>query len=114
MNVFQKKKDFLSAESAEDTEVVNTYPSEFLNTLEVSGMHSHKMSFKISTPVMLLCNLDPMAGMCNGTHLIVQCFMMRVVEAEIITGKGASNMALIPRIKFISDNNGLPFTFARK
>jgi ATP-dependent DNA helicase PIF1 len=39
---------------------------------------------------------------------------MRVVEAEIITGKGAGNVAFIPRIKFIFDNSGLPFTFARK
>jgi ATP-dependent DNA helicase PIF1 len=39
---------------------------------------------------------------------------MRVVEAEIIIGKGAGNVAFIPRIKFISDNNSLPFTFARK
>jgi hypothetical protein len=40
--------------------------------------------------------------------------MMQVVEAEIITGKGVGNVAFIPRIKFISDNNGLPFTFVRK
>jgi hypothetical protein len=39
---------------------------------------------------------------------------MRVVEAEIITGKGASNVAFISRIKFISNNIDLPFTFARK
>ncbi len=39
---------------------------------------------------------------------------MRVVEAEIITSKGAGNVAFISRIKFISDNNDLPFTFARK
>jgi hypothetical protein len=39
---------------------------------------------------------------------------MRVVEAEIITSKGAGNVAFIPRIKFITDNSGLPFTFARK
>jgi ATP-dependent DNA helicase PIF1 len=39
---------------------------------------------------------------------------MRVVEAEIITGKGAGNVAFIPRIKFIFDNSSLPFTFARK
>jgi ATP-dependent DNA helicase PIF1 len=38
--------DFLSANFAEDMEVANTYPSEFLNTLEVSGMPSHKLSFK--------------------------------------------------------------------
>jgi hypothetical protein len=53
--------DFLSGDSAEDTEVVNTYPSEFLNILEVSGMPSHK----IGAPVILLRNLDPSARLCN-------------------------------------------------
>jgi len=106
--------DFLSADSAEHTEVANTYPSEFLNTLEVSGMPSHKLSLKIGTPVILLCNLDPLAGLCNGMRLIVRHFTMRVVEVEIITGKWVSNVAFIPCIKFISDNSGLPFTFARK
>jgi hypothetical protein len=40
--------------------------------------------------------------------------MMRVIEAEIITGKGVGNVAFILCIKFIFDNIGLPFTFARK
>jgi len=106
--------NFLSADFAEDLEVANTYPFEFLNTLEVSGMPSHKLLLKIGAPVILLRNLDPLAGLCNGMHLIVRRFTMRVVEVEIITGKGAGNVAFIPRIKFISDNNGLPFTFARK
>jgi len=106
--------DFLSADFAEDTEVANTYPFKFLNTLEVSGMPSHKLSFKIGAPVMLLRNLDPLAGLCNGTRLIIRRFTMRVVEAKIIISKGAGNVAFISRIKFISDNSGLPFTFARK
>jgi len=106
--------DFLSADFAEDMEVENTYPSEFLNTLEVSGIPSHKLLFKIGAPVMLLRNLDPSAGLCNGTRLIIRHFSMRVVEVEIITGKGAGNVAFIPRIKFIFDNSDLPFTFARK
>jgi hypothetical protein len=106
--------DFLSADFVEDMEVVNTYPSEFLNTLEINGMPSHKLSFKIGAPMMLLRNLDPLAGLCNGTRLIIQRFTMRIVEAEIITCKGAGNVAFILRIKFISDNSGLPFTFARR
>jgi ATP-dependent DNA helicase PIF1 len=89
--------DFFSADSAEDTEVANTYPSEFLNTLEISGMPSHKLSFKIGAPVMLLRNLDPSAGLCNGTRLIIRRFTMRIVEAEIMTGKGVGNVTFIPQ-----------------
>jgi ATP-dependent exoDNAse (exonuclease V) alpha subunit len=64
--------------------------------------------------MILLRNFNPLAGLCNGMRLIVRRFTMRVVEVEIITGKGASNVAFIPRIKFIYDNNDLPFTFVRK
>jgi len=106
--------NFFNANSVEDTEVVNTYPFEFLNILEISGMPSHKLSFKIGAPMMLLRNLNPSARLCNGTCLIVRRFMMRVVEVEIITGKGVDNVAFFPHIKFISNNNDIPFTFARK
>jgi ATP-dependent DNA helicase PIF1 len=77
--------NFLGVDFAEDTEVANTYPSEFLNTLEVSGMPSHKLLLKIGAPMILLCkigapmilrNLDPLVGLCNGTRLIVRCFTM--------------------------------------
>ncbi len=64
--------------------------------------------------MMLLRNFDPSARLCNGTRLIVRRFTMRVIEAKIITGKRVGNVAFIPCIKFISDNCGLPFTFARK
>jgi hypothetical protein len=46
--------NFLNADFAEDTKVANTYPSEFLNTLEVNGMPSHKLPLKIGAFNILL------------------------------------------------------------
>jgi len=43
--------NFLNADSVKYTEVANTYPSEFLNTLEVNGMPSHKLLLKIGALV---------------------------------------------------------------
>jgi ATP-dependent DNA helicase PIF1 len=94
--------DFLSADFAKDMEVANTYPSEFLNTLEISGMPSHKLLFKIGAPVMLLHNLDPLDGLYNGTCLIIQRFTMRVVEAEIITCKGVVMWPLFRALSLFS------------
>jgi hypothetical protein len=60
--------NFLNADSAEDMEVANTYPSEFLNILEINGMPSHKLSFKIGAPMMMLHNLEWDMSDCSTLH----------------------------------------------
>ena len=47
------------------------YPVEFLNSLNLSGLPLHEIKLKVGAVVMLLRNLDPHSGLCNGTRLII-------------------------------------------
>lgn len=64
----------------------NMYPSEFLNTLSPAGMSPHELILKENCPVILLQNLAPASGLCNGTRLICKRFFPNIIECVIITG----------------------------
>jgi len=45
------------------------YPVEYLNSIELGSLPPSKLQLKPGVPLMLLCNLDPSEGLCNGTWL---------------------------------------------
>ena len=108
--------EFLSADSVEDKDSVhqNLYPVEFLNTLTPSGTPPHKLILKIGVPIMLLRNLNPTEGLCNGTRLIVKGFQRHVIDAEILTGSHFGNRVFIPRIRIAPSDVDLPFQLVRR
>ena len=56
-----------SADAIIDNDNQVGVPPEYLNTLMPSGMPPHKLIFKKGIPVILLRNLNPYRGLCNGT-----------------------------------------------
>lgn len=92
----------------------NIYPVEFLNTLCPSGMSPHKLVLKENCPVILLRNLDPSIGLCNGTRLLCKKFMPNLILCEISTGFYKGENVFIPRINLRpSGSESYPFQFQR-
>ncbi|MCO5605294.1 hypothetical protein L7F22_059476 [Adiantum nelumboides] len=90
------------------------YSVEFLNGLNLGGgFPIHYLQLKLNAPIILLRNLDPNCGLCNGTRLVCKAFHQRVLEAEIVTGTCVGTRVFIPRICFIYSGTQLPFVLRR-
>ncbi|XP_054795045.1 uncharacterized protein LOC129300500 [Prosopis cineraria] len=61
--------DSVCRSSQESDSFEDLYTTEFLNTINSSGLPPHKLTLKIGAPVMLLRNVDQASGLCNGTRL---------------------------------------------
>ena len=108
---------YLSADSIGDTDNPqhsNLYPVEYLNTLLLSGLPPHELSLKIGSPIMLLRNLNPSLGLCNGTQLKCRSFKDHMIEAEVITGTHGGDRVFLHRMTMQPSDNLLPFTFCRR
>ena len=62
-----KWRNWESCDSDEPTNFIE-YPPEFLHSLNDSGLPPHELKLKKNCPVILLRNLNPAAGLCNGTR----------------------------------------------
>ena len=93
----------------------NLYTTEFLNSLNVSGLPPHNLRVKIGVPVVLLCNLDPKKGLCNGTRLIVQAATRLLLTCKVESGPRAGDIAYLPRIDLVPSNaSSLPCQLERR
>lgn len=103
-----------SFDSAED-DPHNYYPPKFLNTLTPYGLPPHMLKLKINCPIILLRNIDPANGLCNGTRLVVRGFQKNAIDVEIVLGQHSRTRVLLPRIPLCpSDHEMFPFRFKRK
>nr|XP_042913140.1 uncharacterized protein LOC122273142 [Parasteatoda tepidariorum] len=59
-----------------------SYPEEFLNILTPTGMPPHKLKLKTGAIVMILRNLAPSRGFCNGTRLTVVTLEKNIIVAK--------------------------------
>ena len=104
--------EYRSLDSVPDESQAVHFPTEFLNSLEVSGFPSHLLSLKVAAPIIILRSLDP-PKVTNGTRCVITKLSANTIEARISHGRYAGQDIIIPRIPLIPSNSTLPFEFRR-
>jgi len=82
--------------------------------LTPSGTPPHRLILKIGVPIILLRNISPSEGLCNGTRLIIKEIQQHVIDAEIVTGSHLRKRVFIPRIRIAPSDSDLPFQLIRR
>ncbi|CAN0897211.1 ATP-dependent DNA helicase PIF1 [Linum grandiflorum] len=106
--------DTLTTTGSNQIELEIQYPTEFLNGLSFNGMPEHKLNFKPYIIVMLLRNLNPSAGLCNGTRILITHLGNNVIRGLIVGGTFDGSVAIIPRIVLDYTDTNWPFTLKRR
>jgi ATP-dependent exoDNAse (exonuclease V) alpha subunit len=103
-----------SADTLENDGENNDIPQDFLRTIESPSLPLSELKMKIGCPLMLLRNLDPGKGLCNGTRMILLHAYPRTLEVMVISGDHRGEKAFIPRITLKPPSPQYPFTLQRR
>ncbi|KAI8531246.1 hypothetical protein RHMOL_Rhmol11G0122200 [Rhododendron molle] len=63
--------DKMSEDDGMDRSITNRYPNEYLNSLDPTGLPPFKLQLKAGCPIILLRNIAPKDGLCNGTRMMM-------------------------------------------
>ncbi|XP_048605224.1 uncharacterized protein LOC125582525 [Brassica napus] len=117
-NFAGEEKIYTSADSIDPIDKISfndeALGPDFLNKIKVSGLPNHSLRLKVGCPVMVLRNINPAAGLMNGTRLQITQLMDFMVKAKIITGEKVGNTVYIPRLLITPSDTRLPFKMRRR
>ncbi|KAL3839225.1 hypothetical protein ACJIZ3_023816 [Penstemon smallii] len=106
-------KEYVSFNRANDSLQQVEY-EKYLHSVSASGLPPHILRLKKNCPIMLLRNLNPIQGLCNGTRLICRELGDNFIGAEIATGDFKGNYVFILRIPLESSEKlKCPIPFRR-
>jgi len=86
---------------------------EVLQAVDLSSLLPGKLMLKVGAPVILIRNIAPDQGLCNGTRLAVTALRKYTIVGRILGGAFHGQERVIPRIKLHSNDEALGFRFSR-
>ena len=91
----------------------DNYPEEFLANFNPPGFPKTELTLRKGASIMLMRNLDPQEGHCNGARYTVKELKNNLIVAQKASGKNAGILYHIPRIQFHSAKTDV-FQFQRR
>ena len=104
-----------SADQVDDLRDSRGFSVEYINSLNPNGMPHHCLTLKPGVPLMLLRNLEPKRGLCNGSRLIFHT--MSTNNRLMICSysfNGEEHEVAIPRIILKPKDKEFPFDWSRR
>ena len=105
-----------SADVVDNVQDAVSFSVEYCNSLDPTGLPQHEIILKPGVPVMLMRNLNPSAGLCNGTRLIFSHMSpnKRVMYCKLKDEvSGQYSLVAIPRICLRPKEKEYPFEWSR-
>ena len=104
-----------SADALIDNGLETIYTTEFLNSLTIPNFPPFKLEMKKGVPLILLRNLNPSLGLCNGTRLILKDYSQHGLICVIKGGEHHNRVVIIPRIPMeLNECQGYSFKWQRR
>ena len=88
--------DELIREPGADPRNDEPIPVEYIRSVNSSSLPPGDLNLKIGCPVILLRNLSPSQGLCNGTRMVITQMGDRVLEVRLLGTERDGQTALIP------------------
>ena len=88
--------DEITREPGADPRDDEPIPIEYLRSVNSSSLPPGELNLKVGCPVILLHNLSPAQGLCNGTHVVITQMGDRVLEVCLLVGERDGQLVLIP------------------
>ena len=106
--------DAVDSTDANDAEAIHELTVEFLAELNPACLPPSRLVLKVGAPVMLLRNLHPHLGLCNGTRAVVLRIHRSCLQIRITGGEHDGAIHHLFRAKLTTNEGDLPWIITRK
>jgi len=103
-HTFYSANEVIHEDGADGPDDIPLTP-EFLRSINASNLPPGELHIKKGCPLILLRNISPSQGLCNGTRVIVTNVGWHVLEVRIISGDHDGQVAFIPRISITTTSS---------